>query len=137
MGDEVTVGARGDRRAATVTSVARADRGAVTAEAAMVIPVLVGITIGLVWLVSLVVTQVRVVDAARETARLAARGETDGSAARQGARIAPAGTTFTVSRGSGRIRVTAAAVVTGPGGFFGFLPGVTVRAEAVAAEEPE
>jgi hypothetical protein len=122
MDDEVTVGVRGDRRTPTVTSAARTDRGAVTAEAAMVIPVLIAITIGLVWLVSVVVTQVRVVDGARETARLAARGEPDGVATRHGGRVAPEGTVIRVSRGADRIRVTATAVVRGPGGLFGFLP---------------
>lgn len=50
-------------------------RGAVTVEAAAVIPVLVAIAIALAWLISLVLTQIRLVDAAREVARAAARAE--------------------------------------------------------------
>jgi hypothetical protein len=116
---------------------ARDERGAVAAEAAAVLPVLVAVTVGLVWLVALAAAQVRVVDGAREVARVAARGEPDGAAAAHGRRVAPAGTRFTVSRGEDTVRVTAVAEVEGPGGLFGFLPGVEVRAESVAAREPE
>ena len=41
----------------------------------MVLPVLVALTLGLAWVLSLAATQVRVVDAARETARAAARDD--------------------------------------------------------------
>ncbi|MFI2708388.1 TadE family type IV pilus minor pilin, partial [Nocardioides sp. CER28] len=50
------------------------DRGAATAELVMVLPALVAVTIGLVWLLSVGAAQVRTVDAARETARALARG---------------------------------------------------------------
>lgn len=114
----------------------RGERGAVSAEAAVVLPVLVAVALGLVWLLSLAATQVRVVDAAREVARVAARGEPDGPAVAHGSRVAPPGTTFEVSRGGDQVRVRATVEVRGPGGLFGFLPGVLVGAEAVAAEEP-
>ena len=45
---------------------ARDERGAVTAEAAMALPVLVLFTLAMAWLVGLGVTQVRALDAARE-----------------------------------------------------------------------
>jgi Flp pilus assembly protein TadG len=132
---QVTPGARGGLlRAPAATG--RSDRGAVTAEAAAVLPLLVAVTIGLVWLVSLAAAQVRVVDAAREVARMAARGEQEGVAVGHGRRVAPGGTRFTVGRGDGEVTVTAVAEVTGPGGLFSFLPAVEVRAESVAAEEP-
>ncbi len=44
-------------------------RGAATAELALAIPLLLSLTIGLVWLLSVGAAQVRMVDAARETAR--------------------------------------------------------------------
>jgi len=47
----------------------------VTAETALVLPVLVCVAVGLAWLVVLGAAQVRCVDAAREVARLSARGE--------------------------------------------------------------
>jgi len=107
----------------------------VTAETAMALPLLVAVTVGLVWLLAVGVAQVRVVDAARETARAAARGDTDGEAVALGRRVAPAGADVSVSVTGDRVRATAAAPVRGPGGLFGFLPTVTVRSEAEATPE--
>ncbi|HET6563434.1 MAG TPA: TadE family type IV pilus minor pilin [Marmoricola sp.] len=115
----------------------RSERGAVTAEAAAVLPVLLLVTFLMVWLVSVATAQVRVVDAAREAARQAARGEPDAVAVSHGAQVAPAGAAFTVSRSDRQVRVVAAAEVRGPGGLFAFLPGLTVEAETVAVREPE
>jgi hypothetical protein len=42
----------------------------------------------------------------------------------------------TLRRGDGRVTARAAGEVAGPGGLFGFLPAVTVHADAVAALEP-
>jgi hypothetical protein len=117
---------------------ARAERGAVTAELAMGLPLLVAMTIGLVWLLSVGAAQIRTVDAARETARAVARGDDIGEAVARGRRVAPEGAEVSVTRGEGQVVATSIARVEGPGGLFGFLPEVTVRAEAVAAdEEPE
>jgi hypothetical protein len=113
----------------------RTARGTVTAETAIALPVLVAVTVGLVWLVALAVTQVRVVDAARETARALARDESVGAAVELGSRVAPRDTRISVHEGSGEVRVRVVAEVKGPGGLFDFLPGVEVDAEAVAAKE--
>ena len=51
------------------------ERGAATAELALAIPLLLSLTIGLVWLLSVGAAQVRMVDAAREAARATARGD--------------------------------------------------------------
>ena len=112
------------------------ERGAVTAEAAAVLPVLVAVTLGLVWLVALAAAQVRVVDAARETARVAARGEADAAAQAHGSRVAPEGARFRVQRSGELVEVRVTATVAGPGGLFRFLPEVQVDATAVAAQEP-
>lgn len=110
-------------------------RGAVTAETAVVLPVLVAVAIGLAWVVSLGVAHVRVVDAARETARALARDEQPDTALSLGRRVAPHGSTIAVQEREGTLVVTVAAEVRGPGGLFRFLPGVEVDAEAVAAME--
>lgn len=71
--------------------------------------------------------QIRCIDAAREAARLAARGE--GEAASSAARrVAPSGAVVHVGRDAGLVvaRVSAATA----------LPGFTVSAEAAAAPEP-
>lgn len=112
-------------------------RGAATAELAMVLPLLVAVTVGLVWLLAVGAAQVRVVDAARETARAAARGDADGEAVARGREVAPDGAQVTLSRSGDEVRVVVSGGVPGPGGLFGALPGVTVRAEAVAAAEEE
>lgn len=111
------------------------ERGAATAELAMVLPLLVAVTIGLVWLLSLGAAQVRAVDAARETARALARGDAQAEAVARGEEVGPAGTRVAVSREGDRVRATATATVRGPGGLFRFLPSVHLEATAVAAAE--
>ena len=51
----------------------RDQRGAVTAELALALPLLFAVTVGLVWLLAVGAAQIRVVDAARESARAVAR----------------------------------------------------------------
>ena len=114
----------------------RGERGAVTAETAMVLPLLVAATLGLVWMLALAVTQVRVTDAAREVARALAREEPQASALALGRRVAPDGARFDVRDDGSLVSVAVSAEVSGPRGLFGFLPGVTVDATAVAAQEP-
>ncbi|MEB8343535.1 TadE family type IV pilus minor pilin, partial [Streptomyces endophyticus] len=58
----------------------RGDRGFVTAEAAVVLPVLVAFTMALVWVVLAASAQIRCVDAARAGARAVARQEPRGAA---------------------------------------------------------
>jgi Flp pilus assembly protein TadG len=113
------------------------ERGAVTAELALTLPMLVAVTIGLCWLLAVGAAQVRVVDAARETARAVARGDSTGEAVARGQQVAPPGSTVTVTRDGGRVVAVASGRVDGPGGLFGFLPAVEVRAEAVTLDEDE
>jgi hypothetical protein len=72
--------------------------------------------------------QVRCVDAAREAARLAARGD-DGSASGAAKGIAPDGASVQL-RLDGEF-VVAIVTATSP-----LLPGITIGAQAVAAPEP-
>jgi Flp pilus assembly protein TadG len=152
MRDEVTVGTRAGLCASTVApsravvpqppATARLPRrfdegGAVSAEAAVVLPLLVALALSLVWLVSLAVTQVRVVDAAREAARSAARGESDALAVSAGNRVAPAGASIQVSRSGDEVQARVSSEVHGPGGLLAFLPPVEVTSTAVAAQEPQ
>lgn len=114
----------------------RAESGAVTAEAAVVLPVVLLFALGLAWLVALGATQVRALDAARETARALARGEDRASSLGLGRRVATAGARFTVRDEVATIEVTVDAPVRGPGGIFAFVPVYHARARAVAAQEP-
>lgn len=113
----------------------REERGAVTAELALGLPLVLAVTVGLVWLLAAASAQIRVVDAARESARAVARGDSESAARAVASKIAPSGATIQVVVDGGRVAVTASAAVDGPGGLFDFLPGVTVRSRAVAVLE--
>ncbi len=115
----------------------RSERGAVTAELALGLPLLLAVTVGLVWLLAAATAQVRVVDAAREAARVAARGDGPAAARAVGERIAPPDAELAVEVSGGEVRAEATARIDGPGGLFDFLPGITVRATAVAVAEED
>jgi Flp pilus assembly protein TadG len=113
----------------------RDQRGAATAELAMAVPLLVALTIGLVWLLSVGLAQIRMVDAAREAARAAARGETAAQAESRGQEVAPAGSLVVLSTAGDQVSVTVTGSSRPPGGLLGFLPAVGLHAQAVAAVE--
>ena len=54
-----------------------------------------------------------------------------------GRQVAPAGADIAVSHDGDRVVATASSVVEGPGGLLGFLPEVTVDAEATALAEED
>jgi Flp pilus assembly protein TadG len=113
----------------------RSERGAVTAELVVALPVLLAVTLALVWMIGLGVGQVRVVDGAREGARALARGDDLETARSLAAEVAGAGATVRLGRTEGQVAVTVERVVTGPGGLLGRLSGVRLRATAVTAPE--
>jgi len=104
------------------------DRGGVTVEAAFAVAALVVVAVLGVGGLAAVSAQVRCIDAAREAARLAARGD-DSAAVDTARRTGPDGASIEVRRDGGRI--VARVRVRAP-----LVPGVTVGAEAVAAPEP-
>ena len=112
------------------------ESGAVTAETAVTLPLLAVFAISMAWLVSVGITQVRALDAARETARAAARSDGTGQALALGRRVAPTGSRISLRSGGGAVVVTVSSPVQGPAGLFGGWASFRVRAEAVAAEEP-
>ncbi|WP_089099972.1 TadE family type IV pilus minor pilin [Streptomyces hyaluromycini] len=101
-----------------------------TAEAAMVLPVLVAFTMALVWGLLVVAAQIRCVDAARTGARAAARQDPEDAVVAVTKEAAPAGATVTVGREGDEVRVT---VVARPP-VLGALP-FEVRESAVALAE--
>jgi Flp pilus assembly protein TadG len=112
-----------------------AERGAVTAELAMAVPLLLAVTLGLVWLLTLGTAQVRMVDATRETARAVARGEDAGPALDRGRQVAPPGASLAVTDMGDRVVVSGTVQVDGVGGLLEVLPSVELTAEAVSARE--
>ncbi len=118
-----------------MASRAREDKGAATAELALGIPLLVALTVGLVWMLALGAAQVRVIDASREAARAVARGDDVTAAEAVALRIAPGHARVSIEVGDSQVVVTTSARVSGPGGLLASLPGVTVTADAVALVE--
>jgi Flp pilus assembly protein TadG len=112
-----------------------AERGAVTAELAMAVPLLLAVTLGLIWLLTLGTAQVRMVDATREAARAVARGEEAGAALARGHQVAPPGASLAVTAVGDTVVVSGTVEVDGVGGLFEVLPSVELTAEAVSARE--
>lgn len=105
----------------------------VTAETAVVLPVLLLVLAGAVAALVVVGAQLRCVDAAREGARAAARGEDAAAVAALAGRAAPAGAVVAVGGGEEEVRVTVTAQISP----LGPVPlRITVSAEAVALREP-
>ncbi|MCC8335284.1 pilus assembly protein [Streptomyces sp. R1] len=106
------------------------DGGFVTAETAVVLPVLVVFAMALVWGLLVVAAQIQCVDAARTGARAAARQDPADAVVKVAREAAPRGARVTVSREGGLVRVV---VVAEPPALHG-LP-FEVREEAVASVE--
>lgn len=108
------------------------ERGTVTAELALLMPVVVLMLAAVVAAGSAVVAQVRCVDAARAGARLAARSEPGGVVLAAMRRAAPRGAAVALQVGPERVgaRVRAAVALPLPG-----RPALTVQAGSVARRE--
>ena len=111
----------------------RGDAGTVTAETAVVLPVLLLVTFASVTGIRAAATQLACQDAARASARAAARGEPASTIEATGRRLGPAGSAVSIQHDAGLIRVTVRARV---GRFAGLpLPAFFVSGTGVA--EPE
>ncbi len=106
------------------------DRGAVTAEAAVVIPVLVAFALALLWALVAASDQIRCVDAARAGARAAARSEPEAAVLGAARDAAPRGARVEVGRAGDMWRVRVEAPAPGPG-----VLALTLSAEAAALAE--
>lgn len=106
------------------------DRGSFTAELAAGLPALMLLLFAGLTAVNAVTTKAHCVDAAREAALAAARGENGAGA---GQRIAPPGAAVSIAVAGDTVVVTVRAPVRAIGAG---IPGTTVTATAVAAVEP-
>ncbi|MFF9147743.1 TadE family type IV pilus minor pilin [Streptomyces sp. NPDC014861] len=106
------------------------DRGSVTVEAAIVLPVLALFAMALLWALVASAAQIRCVDAARAGARAAARSEPAEAVTAAARAAAPDGARVAVVRDGELWRVTVETAAPGPGGL-----GVTLRAGAAALAE--
>ncbi|MGB3443062.1 MAG: TadE family type IV pilus minor pilin [Actinophytocola sp.] len=107
------------------------DRGGVTVEAAIAIAAFVLVLAMALGGAAAVADQVRCMDAAREAARLTARGEQD-EAHEAAKRIAPRDAKVTITMNGEHIEVHVNATPAG-----GLLPGIHLHAEAFAVREPD
>ena len=107
------------------------DRGSFTVEFAAGLPALMLMLLAGLTAVVAVSTQLQCIDAAREGAIAAARGDSGPAAA---ALVAPAGSDVSVSMSADTVTATVGSRVPVLGGH---LPLIAVRATAVAAREPD
>ena len=144
-----TVGSGGGERAAVGGSRARpmsevkpgrlrrrGERGAVTAEMALVLPVLVSVLLLGIWSIGLVVLNIRCIDAARDVARAVARGETVDQAKAIGHRTVPTGT-IVITREASDIKVVVTAVPAHAPPLLGVFSPASLTATAILQAEPE
>jgi Flp pilus assembly protein TadG len=108
----------------------RRDDGSVTVEAALGLAGLTVVTVLLVAALTMLTAQLRCTDAAREAARLLARGQPHEADAAVH-QIAPPGATLDVQHTGDEITVSVAARPAG-----GLLPAIDLKATAYALAEP-
>ncbi|MDX3689909.1 TadE family type IV pilus minor pilin [Streptomyces europaeiscabiei] len=106
------------------------DGGFVTAEAAMVLPVMLLFATALVWALFAACAQIQVVDAARAGARAAARQDPPAAVVAAARRTAPDGAEVSVDREGDFVRVVVSAPAPGPDGL-----GLDLSHAAVALAE--
>jgi Flp pilus assembly protein TadG len=113
----------------------RGSRGSVTAETAVVLPILLVFVGTLVWLVSVGIDQARCADAAREAARSLARDDPVEQALDLARQSAPGGARIEVQRSDGQVTVTVSMSSSPAGGLFDGLVAVHLDASAVSVME--
>jgi hypothetical protein len=113
----------------------RGEQGTVTAEAALVLPLIAAFCLTLVWMVSVAIAQIRVVDAARDAARSVARGEDAGAAVALAQRGAPHGAQVAIKHSADTATATVSVRVAAPHWLLVPLPAVTVQSSAAVEVE--
>lgn len=107
----------------------------VTAEIMTIAPLGVAFAFLLLWIVSLGVTQVRIADASRESARMVARGESIDAVRSATQKHAPAGATVQVEDDDDLVVVTVRVTSRLPVPFFSGIGSRTLESTSVALRE--
>ena len=107
----------------------------VTAETAVVLPVLLVVLVAAVWILACVAAQLRCVDAARVAARAAARGDALAAVTAAAERVAPDRSQVRVSRSGDEVTVRVTAQLRPFGAALRRLPATRVEAAATAVLE--
>lgn len=113
----------------------RRDDGSVTAEAAIVLPLVAAFALVLVWMISVGIAQVQVVDAARDAARALARGDDEAIAVQVAERTAPDHAMVSSSRTGDTVTVTVSSHQDAPGWLLVPLPDITLDSTATVQLE--
>lgn len=124
-----------NRCAGEADSVSAGEAGSVSAEAAVVLPVLLLVLAMAVWVLAAVSTQLHCTDAAAVAARAAARGDDAADVQQAGRAVAPADAQVEVHLAADTVEVRVRAKVRPFGGVLAALPGLEVSGRAVAARE--
>ena len=119
----------------SLVSPRRDERAMVTAEAAVALPVLICVAFLLAWAVLLVGAQIQCGDAAREAARLLARGDSEAVVEAAVQQIAPDGARYTVQEHDELLVVTVEVSVAADLPLVGALTGVELASQAASAVE--
>ena len=115
---------------------ARRQRGSVTAETAVLLPVLMVVLAAAVWALACLAAQLQCVDAARAAARAAARGDASAVVRATAERVAPDGARVLVGGSDDTVEVEVRATVAPFGGLLSGLASVPVSGRAAASVEP-
>ena len=116
-------------------SAADHEHGSVTAEAALVLPLVAAFALALVWLISLGFAQIQAADAARDAAREIARGGDQGAATMAARRTAPDSASVVLQRDSDLVTVSVSFSSRPPSWLLVPVPSVDVHASATVAAE--
>lgn len=123
------------RPAASRLAVAQRDeRGTVTAESAVVLPLVAAFALAMVWMVTVAIAQVQVVDAARDGARAMARGEDVPAAVSLAQRVSP-GARVDVTQDRQTVTVVVQTDSIAPAWLLVPLPSVTLKAASTVEVE--
>jgi hypothetical protein len=128
----------GDRRGGSAVRRARrlgGARGSVTAETAVVLPVLLVVSVMLLWMLSVAAAQLRCIDASRVAARGLARGDEPAAVRAVAAQAAPDGARIELVVAGDTVTATVSARVRPPGGLAGGLASVDVSSSATGLRE--
>jgi len=122
-------------RAVPARRAGSSDRGAVTAELAITLPVLLSLLLLGIWSIGLVILNIQCIDAARDVARAVARGEPPDQAKAVGHRAIPTGT-ITITREGPDIHVTVTAIPAHNAPLLSALAPTHLTAHATLQSEP-
>ncbi|MGI8433516.1 MAG: TadE family type IV pilus minor pilin [Nocardioidaceae bacterium] len=109
--------------------------GTVTAESAVVLPLVAAFALALIWMVTIGLAKVQTVDAARDAARALARGDDRGAAVAAAELSAPAGARVSVDQSGSTVSVTVSADADAPSWLLVALPTRQISSTATVQVE--